>query len=72
MTTLTLKIDEKKKAGKTLLELIDFFNAKEETAVIVVEDESPYDPAFVKKVLDSAKSKKRYRIDPKKLWESIS
>jgi hypothetical protein len=72
MTTLTLKIDEKKKAGKTLLELIDFFNVKEKKVVEVVEDKSPYNPAFVKKVLDSAKSKKRYRIDTKNVWESIS
>jgi hypothetical protein len=72
MTTLTLKIDEKKKAGKTLLELIDFFNSKEKKAVEVLEGESPYNPEFVKKVLASAKSKKRHRIDPENVWQSIS
>lgn len=71
MVTVTLEIDEKKPVGKTFLELIEFFHSKKD-AVTVVDEESPYDPAFVEKVLKAAATQKRYRIDPKNLWESIS
>ncbi len=54
MTTVTLEINEKKEAGKTFLELIEFFLSKKD-AVKVVEDESPYNPEFVKKIREAEK-----------------
>jgi len=74
MTTLTIKIDEKKKAGKTLLELIDFFNTKEKKAVEVVEEKSLYNAKFVKKIKESEKQIKEGKyteIDPKDVWGSL-
>lgn len=44
MTTITLKINERTKAGKALLSLLEFFT-KESKGVKMVE--SPYDPEFV-------------------------
>ena len=37
----------------------------------VDSDESPYNPEFVKMVLDSAKSKNRTVIDPNDIWGSL-
>lgn len=34
-------------------------------------EESPYNPEFVKMVLDSAKSKNRTTIDPNDIWGSL-
>jgi len=49
MTTLTLKINERSKAGKAFLEFAkNFF--QDNTSVTVVEEESPYNPEFVAKI----------------------
>ena len=72
MTTLTIKVNEKKKGGKTFLELIDLINSKEKNVIEVIEEKSPYNPEFVKMVLKSAGSKKRYRIETDKLWETVN
>ena len=74
MTTLTIKIDEKKKAGKTLLELIDFFIAKEKKVIEVLTEDSPYNPAFINKIKASEqqiKEGKYSEIDPKDVWGSL-
>ncbi|MFI5140333.1 MAG: DUF2683 family protein [Sphingobacteriales bacterium] len=74
MTTITIKIDEKKKAGKTLLELIDFFNTKGKKVVEVVEEKGHYDAKFVKKIKESEKQIKEGKyteIDPKNVWGSL-
>ena len=72
MTTLTLKINERTKAGKAFLEFAKTFFEKNNAVNIVEEKEkSPYNPEFVKKILDSAASKKRYRINPDNVWEGI-
>jgi len=51
MATITLKIDGKSKAGKTLKELIAIFS--KEPGVEIVSEKSPYDPAFIKKIKKS-------------------
>jgi uncharacterized protein DUF2683 len=71
MTTLTVKINERTKKGKAFLEFAKNFLKEGKDVIIIEEEKSPYNPEFVKKVLDSAKSKKRYRIDPNNVWESI-
>lgn len=72
MTTITIKINERTKAGKTLKNLIELFS-KENNGVEIVSDskESPYDPEFVKMVLKSKASKKRYRVDTDDVWGSL-
>lgn len=71
MATITLEIDENSKEGKTLLDLIHLFSAKKKT-VKIIEEEDSYNPEFVKMVLESAASKKRYEVkDVNKLWDSL-
>ena len=70
MTTLTVKINERSSLGKAIVELLRS-TAKESKAVEVVEEKSPYNPAFVAKVLNSYKNDKRTVIKADKLWESI-
>jgi hypothetical protein len=59
MTTLTIKVNERNKAGKAFLELVDFFNSNEKKVEEVVDEEekSPYNKSFVKKIQESRKSK---------------
>ncbi|MBX2931937.1 MAG: hypothetical protein KF781_08340 [Chitinophagaceae bacterium] len=50
MITITFKINERSKTGKTFLEFAKSF-AKESKSISVVEkEESPYNPEFVKKI----------------------
>jgi len=63
--SITLKIDTRSKAAKQLLAYLKML------PYVKIEDESPYDPQFVKKVLDSHKNDKRHTIPSDKLWESI-
>jgi len=70
MTTITLKINERSRYGKALLELIKV-SVKEKKGVEMVEEESPYSPEFVKMIKESAASKERYEIDPNDVWGSL-
>lgn len=54
MTTITLKINEKSTYGKALLELIKV--GIDENKGIEMVEESPYSPAFVKEIKESAAS----------------
>lgn len=70
MSTITVKINERSKAGMLLKELIEMFSNK--PGVEIVNEKSPYNPEFVKKVLESHKNDKRYEVkDVNKLWESL-
>lgn len=110
MKTLTIKVDENSRKGKTFLEFIEALysehgdvqlisidgvpinNRPESDSNSVAEngakyktirkikkeakpnletEESPYNPEFVKMVLDSAKSKNRTVIDPNDIWGSL-
>ena len=71
MTTITIKINERTKAGKTLKNLIEIFSKENKDIEIISDNESPYDPKFVAKVLDSHKNDKRVSIKADKLWENI-
>ncbi|MFA7446617.1 MAG: DUF2683 family protein [Flavobacteriaceae bacterium] len=73
MTTIT--INKRTKAGKLLFEMAKLLSEKEEGVVIKEndkEEKSPYNPEFVKEILDSAASKKRYEVkNVDELWESL-
>ena len=79
MTTITLKINERTKAGKTLLAMVNFFTSEKEGVEIIdtdlingkIDGEQPYNPQFVEMVLDAAKSKNRTRVTSKNLWQSL-
>ena len=68
MTTITLKINERTKAGRALLSLLELFT-KEGKAVEVVE--TPYDPDFVAMVKESAESENRKVVNPDDIWGSL-
>lgn len=70
MTTIT--INERTKAGKTLLELAKLLSVNDKG--VEINDESPYNPEFVEKVLkaeQNIKEGKTKTIDPNNLWESL-
>jgi len=67
MTTITFKINERTKAGKALLSLLEVFT-KESKGVEVVE--TPYDPEFVAMVKKSADGKKKV-VNTDDLWGSL-
>ncbi|TPG37778.1 DUF2683 family protein [Flavobacterium pectinovorum] len=73
MTTIT--INERTKAGKTLLELAKLLAATNK-GVKIEEDESPYNSEFVEKIkkieadYNSGKSKS-ITLDPKDIWGSL-
>lgn len=68
MATITLKIDGKSKAGKTLKELIAIFS--KEPGVEIVNEKSPYDPEFVKKIR-IAEKQKGILLDTNDIWGSL-
>ncbi|MBX3163102.1 MAG: hypothetical protein KF900_01360 [Bacteroidetes bacterium] len=71
MTTLTIKINERKGLGKAIMDLLRS-SAKESNVIEFVEtSDKEYNQEFVKKVLKSDKHDKRVRIKTEKLWESI-
>ena len=70
MTTIT--INERTKAGKTLLELAKLLSVNDKG--VEINDESPYNPEFVEKVLkaeQNIKEGKTKTIDLNNLWESL-
>ena len=73
MTTITLKINERSKAGKTLKSLIDMLQSQPGVEVVEpTEQSSPYNPEFVTKIRRAEASKERYifkNVD--ELWESL-
>lgn len=73
--TISLKINKNSKKGKAFMELAqNSLSENEEVNIIssdIEDDESPYNPEFVKMVLDAAKSKNRTTIDPKDIWGSL-
>jgi len=73
METLIIKSDDKNTLDKIKKYLKDLkVSFKTETSAN--EDDSPYDPEFVKMVLERAKSAREgntIEIDPKDLWGSL-
>ncbi|MDR7371962.1 DUF2683 family protein [Flavobacterium aquidurense] len=79
MTTITIKINERTKAGKALMAILSETFAKKTDGVEIVETDSKklikeknsYNPEFVKMVLESAKRGEYKEIDPKDIWGSL-
>lgn len=68
MSTITIKINEKSKAGKTLKELIAIFS--KEPGVEIVQEKSPYNQKFVAKIRRAEKQKGKV-IDTNDVWGSL-
>ena len=71
MTTLTLNINEKTEKGKALLAFLKAFYEEKEVIQIVEEPKSPYNKAFVAKILQPRKEKGREILPNEDLWETI-
>jgi len=72
MATITLKINERTKAGKAFMALLDLFSSENKGIEIIEKSEdSLYNSDFVEKVLNSHKNDKRVTIEAGKLWDSI-
>ena len=82
MTTFTIKINERTKAGKAFRAMTETF-LKDAKGIEIVEntddkEDEIYNPEFVKMILersesinDPEKRKKWKEIDPNNLWESL-
>jgi len=79
MTTVTIKINERTKAGKAFMAILsEAFNKGADGVEIVQtdskklkKDKDVYNPEFVKMVLDSAKRGDYKELDPKDIWGSL-
>jgi len=70
MATITIKINERSKAGKTFKDLIDIFAAQ--PGIEVVEEKSTYNQVFVKKVKRAQAEKGgKTMSSAANLWESL-
>ena len=69
METITIKIDKRTKAGKAFKAMLDAVYSKQ-TGIEVLEEESPYNPDFVKKIR-RAEKQKGIVIDTKDVWGSL-
>ena len=78
MTTIT--INERTKAGKTLLELAKMLSVSnkgvlidegKENELLLKEEKSIYNPKFVAMVKKAQKSTKRTIVDPNDVWGSL-
>ena len=69
MNTIIVHADSK--VSKALVAIFKALNVSYEIKKEnIKEEESPYDPEFVKKIL-ATKNQKSYRVNPENIWESI-
>lgn len=68
METITLKINTNSKAGKALKTMLEFFS--KQPGIEIVEEKSPYDPEFVKKIR-RAEKQKGIVINTEDVWGSL-
>ncbi len=76
MTPITIKINERTKAGKAFMAMSEsFFKGVKGIEIIETNsdkvEESPYDPEFVAMIKKAQKSKKRTIVDPNDVWGSL-
>ena len=69
MSTITLKINDKSKAGRLVTEFLDIM--KKQPGVKIVEETDNYNPEFVNKVLKSKSQKGGKTVTADNLWQSI-
>jgi hypothetical protein len=75
MTTFTIKINERTKAGKAFRAMTETF-FKDAKGIEIIENKEEkedeiYNPEFVKMILDADKRGNYKTIDPNNLWESL-
>jgi hypothetical protein len=78
MTTITLKINERTKAGKAFLEMTQVL-VNDSKGIEIIEtnskklnvEENPYNPEFVKMILKAEKRGDYTEINPKDIWGSL-
>ena len=71
MKTITVKINDRTKIGRSILELLQNF-PKDKNVIEILE--SPYDPKFVAEIKSREKNsrgKKLTRVNPDDVWGSI-
>jgi hypothetical protein len=72
MSTITLKINERSKAGKAFKAMLDvLLNQPGVEIVEIQKEESPYSPDFVEMIKKSAASKNRTKVNPKNVLENL-
>lgn len=78
MTTLTLKINERTKAGKAFLAMTSSLVKESKSIEIVTSKpnlegigESPYNPEFVAMIKKAEKRGNYITVDPKDIWGSL-
>lgn len=72
MSIITIKINERSKAGKLLKDFLEMISEK--PGVEIIEEKSPYNPEFVKKIKKSeeqAKAGKVKVLDTNDVWGSL-
>lgn len=69
MATITVKINEKSKAGKMVKDFLELLAGS--PGVEIVNDKKAYNPAFVKKIRNAQKEKGRTMTNAQELWDSI-
>ena len=68
MNTITVHADSK--ITKALIAIFKALSVSFELKNDVKKEDKPYDPEFVKMVLEASKGKRK-RINPNNIWESI-
>lgn len=72
MSTITIKLNERSKAGKTLKEILTIFS--KEPGVEKLQEDSPYNPKFVEKIRKSEqqiKEGKYKELNANDIWGGI-
>lgn len=68
MAIITIKINERSKAGKAFKVLLEVLT--KQPGIEIIEDNG-YNPKFVKMVKEADASKNRTEINPKDVWGSL-
>jgi len=69
METITIKINTNSKAGKALKTMLEFFS--KQPGIEIVEEKSPYNPEFVKRIKRAEKRGSYKEINPNDIWGSL-
>lgn len=72
MSTITIKINERTKAGKMLKDFIELISDK--PGIEIIDEKSPYNPEFVKKIKQAEEQIKNGKVkvlNPKDVWGSL-
>lgn len=72
MATITVKINERSKAGKMLKDLLELLADK--PGIEIIEEKSPYNPEFVQKIKKAEQEIKEGKVkvlNTKDVWGSL-